>query len=134
MAKSLGASELQYSISQVNAITGVPKSTIRFWEKEFKDFLIPARTSGNQRRYDTLAVEMIKKIDQHVNEEGFTLEGARRKLVAENGSKGESAGNEEVKINELAETMSDFLLKKLFERVRETEARRQDGTINESHN
>jgi len=28
-----------YSIAQVNAITGVAKPTIRFWEKEFKDFL-----------------------------------------------------------------------------------------------
>ncbi len=134
MAKSLGASELQYSISQDNAITGVPKSTIRFWEKEFKDFLNPARTSGNQRRYDTQAVETIQQIDKLVNDEGYTLEGARRKLVTENGRKGAATGREDVRINELAETMSDFLLKKLFERVRETEARRQNGSNNEIHN
>jgi len=116
--------ELLYSISQVNAITGVPKSTIRFWEKEFSEFLIPERTTGNQRRYDAGTVEMIKEIDNLVNIEGFTLEGARRQLnnhLNRNNSPPDSSNN---KLDELAETMSDYLLQKLFKRVRDEEASR----------
>ena len=128
MAKTLGAPELLYSISQVNAITGVPKSTIRFWEKEFRDYLNPLRTEGNQRRYDMQTVETLKKIHHLVNEEGYTLEGARRKLNSEYGRQTQSPAEAETRLDELAETMSDFLLQKLFERVRETEASRQSST------
>jgi len=56
MAKAAAPTETLYSIGQVNAITGIPKSTIRFWEKEFSDFLVPLRSAGNQRRYDVKAV------------------------------------------------------------------------------
>ena len=69
-----------YSISQVNALTGVPHPTLRFWEKEFSEYLEPQRTVGNQRRYDNEYVENIKLINQLVKVEGITLDGARRKL------------------------------------------------------
>jgi len=116
--------ELLYSISQVNAITGVPKSTIRFWEKEFNEFLVPQRTAGNQRRFDAEAVEIIKHINNLVNVEGFTLEGARRQIS--NNSKGKSStpDSSDDQLDELAETMSDYLLQKLFKRIREEEASR----------
>ena len=71
-----------YSISQVNALTGVPKPTLRFWEKEFKDYLETHRTPGNQRRYDEEAIENIKRINHLVKVEGFTIEGAKKKLEA----------------------------------------------------
>ena len=71
-----------YSISQVNALTGVPKPTLRFWEKEFKDYLEPQRTAGNQRRYDEQTVDTIRRINHLVIVEGYTLEGAKKKLEA----------------------------------------------------
>jgi DNA-binding transcriptional MerR regulator len=130
MAKALNATEPIYSISQVNALTGVPKSTIRFWEKEFSEFLAPLRSEGNQRRYDKQGVETIQKIDQLVNEEGYTLEGARRKLrPAAATAGGAAAAGDEAKLDELAETMSDYLLQKLFERVRTEEKRRSGISI-----
>ena len=73
-----------YSISQVNALTGVPKPTLRFWEKEFKEFLEPQRTQGNQRRFNVDDVEKVKQINRLVKVEGMTLEGAKRKLEALN--------------------------------------------------
>jgi len=129
MANVPESPKLLYSISQVNAITGVPKTTIRFWEKEFIDFLNPQRTVGNQRRYDAEAVELIKRINQLVNEEGYTLEGARRKLEGMMRRRHQTPDDPEGRLNELAETMSDYLLQKLFDRAREEEARRQTGLI-----
>ena len=122
MAKSMTSPDVLYSISQVNALTGVPKSTIRFWEKEFAEFLSPLRTEGNQRRYDYQSVEVIEKIDQLVNSEGYTLEGARRKMKELNNT-ASPVENSKADIDDLAQTMSDYLLKKLFERVRSEEAR-----------
>ena len=72
-----------YSIAQVNAITGVAKPTIRFWEKEFATFLHPRRTDGNQRRYARSDIDIIERINYLVRSEGYTLEGARRKLEME---------------------------------------------------
>jgi DNA-binding transcriptional MerR regulator len=69
-----------YSISQVHALTGVPKPTLRFWEKEFKEYIEPERTSGNQRRYNEKTIENIQKINYLVKVEGYTLDGARKKL------------------------------------------------------
>ena len=113
-----GAPDVLYSISQVNALTGVPKSTIRFWEKEFEEFLVPLRTTGNQRRYDRNTVETIEDIHRLVNEEGYTLEGARKQLRSIKGNGNTPDVDSEAKLNELAETMSDYLLKRMFEQVR----------------
>jgi DNA-binding transcriptional MerR regulator len=107
-----------YSIGQVHAITGIPKPTLRFWEKEFSGYLSPRRTEGNQRRYDEVTIHRIERINLLVHKEGYTLEGARRKLAAEDAAKeaAEAAmpGIDEKHLHQLAETMSDYLLKKLF--------------------
>ena len=123
-----GATDVLYSISQVNALTGVPKSTIRFWEKEFEDFLVPLRTVGNQRRYDRSSVEIVERINRLVNLEGYTLEGARRQLEKSNGVGKASDQVLQPDLNGLAETMSDFLLKKLFQQA-SVEKRKSESTL-----
>ncbi|HEX7344988.1 MAG TPA: MerR family transcriptional regulator [bacterium] len=103
-----------YSIAQVNAITGVAKPTIRFWEKEFAAFLHPQRTDGNQRRYTRLDIDVIERINYLVRNEGFTLEGARRKLELEVAPDEAAGPPGEDQMEKLADTMSDYLLKKLL--------------------
>ena len=106
--------EILYSIAQVNAITGVAKPTIRFWEKEFKDYLNPLRTEGNQRRYTRNDIELIERINHLVRQEGFTLEGARRKLEAETVTESPGVLPNEFQMEKLADTMSDYLLKRIL--------------------
>ncbi|RJP73622.1 MAG: MerR family transcriptional regulator [Candidatus Zixiibacteriota bacterium] len=106
--------ETLYSIAQVNAITGVAKPTIRFWEKEFRSFLHPQRTVGNQRRYSRTDIETIERINHLVRHEGYTLEGARRKLESEMAADAESPLANDLHLEKLADTMSDYLLKKLL--------------------
>ena len=125
MVKSAAPVETLYSIGQVNAITGIPKTTIRFWEKEFSSFLVPLRSAGNQRRYDVKTVATLKMIDQLVNDEGYTLDGARRKLQtleseqATNNTSTSTKSTGEVsasKLDELADTMTNMVLHRLFEK------------------
>lgn len=111
-----------YSIGQVHAITGIPKPTLRFWEKEFGEYLEPQRSPGNQRRYDRENIQRLERINQLVRDEGYTLEGARQKLEEAERFERETAeglypGIEEEHLHKLAETMSDYLLKKLFGRA-----------------
>ncbi len=101
-----------YSIGQVNAITGIPKPTIRYWEKEFERFLDPARTTGNQRRYDEKSIADLEKINYLVKVQGYTIDGARRKLeLLKAIEKAEVPPSDPTA--ELARAMSDYLLKKL---------------------
>ncbi|HEB84607.1 MAG TPA: MerR family transcriptional regulator [Bacteroidetes bacterium] len=125
MSNPASPNQRLFSIGQVHAITGIPKPTLRFWEKEFVNYLKPYRTPGNQRRYDETSIERIRRINQLVHKEGYTLEGARRKLEAEEAAKeaAEAAipGIEEEHLKQLAETMSDYLLRKLFDRTKLSE-------------
>ena len=125
MVKTAAPVETLYSIGQVNAITGIPKTTIRFWEREFSSFLVPLRSAGNQRRYDVKTVATLKMIDQLVNDEGYTLEGARRKLQTlesdqtTNNTSASAKSTGEVsasKLDELADTMTNMVLHRLFEK------------------
>ncbi|PIR53462.1 hypothetical protein COU76_00930 [Candidatus Peregrinibacteria bacterium CG10_big_fil_rev_8_21_14_0_10_49_10] len=65
------------SIKEASGLTGVPAYTLRYWEKEFEEFLQPPRTGGGIRRYDRLSLEMIKEITHLVDEERYSLAGAR---------------------------------------------------------
>ncbi|MBI5058347.1 MerR family transcriptional regulator [candidate division KSB1 bacterium] len=101
-----------FSIGQVHAITGIPKPTIRYWEKEFEHFLDPQRTTGNQRRYDDQAIADLEKINYLVKVQGYTIDGARRKLdLLKKIDKNEIPPSDPVA--ELARAMSEYLLKKL---------------------
>ncbi len=102
----------QFSIGQVHAITGIPKPTIRYWEREFEKFLEPLRTTGNQRRYDERSIADLEKINYLVKVQGYTIDGARRKLeLLKAIEKTEVPASDPVA--ELARAMSDYLLKKL---------------------
>jgi DNA-binding transcriptional MerR regulator len=50
------------SIKQVCHLTGLPPSTLRFWEKAFSGLLEPIRTNGGQRRYDEKTLVIINEI------------------------------------------------------------------------
>lgn len=101
-----------YSIGQVHAITGIPKPTIRYWEKEFESYLEPLRTTGNQRRYDDKSIADLEKINYLVKVQGYTLEGAKRKLEMLRKVDVERPQSNDP-MAELARAMSDYLLKKL---------------------
>jgi DNA-binding transcriptional MerR regulator len=50
------------SIQEVSLKLNTPKHTLRFWEKEFGDILVPLRTKGGQRRYTLENMSVIRKI------------------------------------------------------------------------
>lgn len=70
----------EFSIDNVHMLTGIPKSKIRFWEKNFSDYFKPSRTSGGRRRYTAEDLEKLSKINYLLNYERYTIEGARKRL------------------------------------------------------
>ena len=68
-----------YSISEVSELCSVKPHTLRFWENEFKD-LKPITRKGNRRYYQKKDIEMIRKIQALLYEEGLTISGVKRNL------------------------------------------------------
>jgi DNA-binding transcriptional MerR regulator len=75
------------TIDQISQLTGVRKSTLRYWEKSFDDFLKPARTQSNRREYTLEDLDVIKAIKRLLEDEHLTTQGVRLKLgeIAHNG-------------------------------------------------
>jgi DNA-binding transcriptional MerR regulator len=60
---------------------GVEPSTLRFWEKQFKQ--ISPKTNGRGvRQYRKEDIEVIGRIYHLIKEKGMTLHGARKRLAA----------------------------------------------------
>jgi DNA-binding transcriptional MerR regulator len=72
--------DLMLTIDQISQLTGVRKSTLRYWEKSFDEFLRPARTQSNRREYTLEDLDMIKAIKRLIEDEHLTTQGVRLKL------------------------------------------------------
>ena len=71
---------LMLTIEQISHLTGVSKSTLRYWEKSFVEFLRPARTMTNRREYSIDDLDLVKTIKRLLDEEHLTAEGVRVRL------------------------------------------------------
>ena len=72
--------EQGFSIRDVSTRLDIPKPTLRFWEKEFDEILVPLRTQGGQRRYTIEHMAIIKRI-KRLRERGKSLSGIRGSLM-----------------------------------------------------
>lgn len=68
-----------YSISEVADMFKVNQSHLRFLERQFPQ-LSPKRSAKGIRFYTKDDIQVIRQIFFLVNEQGMTLEGARKKL------------------------------------------------------
>jgi len=73
--------KLYYKIREVCEIVGVEAHVLRFWEAEFPA-LSPPKSKSGQRTYRPKDIEILLRIRKLLYEEGFTISGARKKLIA----------------------------------------------------
>ena len=74
--KSIG--EVAKILNLVNKKKGTLNThTIRFWEKEFKQ-IKPMILSGNRRYYNKTNIELLKKIQFLLKEQGMTIMGVKK--------------------------------------------------------
>lgn len=75
-----------YSINAVSEMTGIPATTLRFWESRF-GLIQPTRTKGGHRLYSREDVERIKWLKDKIESEGLRAREAHlllaRRLVDE---------------------------------------------------
>lgn len=71
--------KLYFKIGEVSRIVGVEAYVLRFWETEF-ELLKPSKTPSRHRLYKKRDVELLLEIKRLLYAEGFTIEGARKRL------------------------------------------------------
>lgn len=72
-----------FTIGEVSKLCLLKPHVLRYWEQEFMQ-LSPVKRRGNRRYYQLKDVLTIRRIRQLLYEEGYTIEGARQKLLREN--------------------------------------------------
>jgi DNA-binding transcriptional MerR regulator len=77
MAKDDGAF---LTIGELAQQLGVAQHILRYWETRFPQ-LRPLQRSGNRRYYRPRDVEIARRINGLLNEQGFTVRGAQRVLA-----------------------------------------------------
>jgi DNA-binding transcriptional MerR regulator len=71
--------KIYFKIGEVSEIVGVEPYVLRYWETEF-DLLKPSKAPSRHRLYKKKDVELLLDIKRLLYTEGFTIEGARKKL------------------------------------------------------
>lgn len=74
--------KLYYSISEVADMFQVNTSLIRFWHKEFPNYIKPKTNAKGNRMFTPKDVVNISKIYQLVKVRGYTLDGAMKAMKA----------------------------------------------------
>jgi len=67
------------TISEVSAELDVPQHVLRFWETKFPQ-IRPLKRGGGRRYYRPEDVELLRRIQQLLYREGYTIKGVQRLL------------------------------------------------------
>ena len=71
-----------FTIGEVSELCAVKPHVLRYWEQEFPQ-LKPVKRRGNRRYYQRQDVLIIRQIRRLLYEDGFTIGGARQRLMGE---------------------------------------------------
>jgi DNA-binding transcriptional MerR regulator len=71
--------KLYFKIGETSRIVGVKPYVLRFWETEF-ELLKPGKAPSRHRLYKKKDVELLLEIKRLLYSEGYTIEGARKRL------------------------------------------------------
>jgi DNA-binding transcriptional MerR regulator len=69
-----------FTIGEVAELCSLKPHVLRYWEQEFAQ-LRPMKRSGNRRYYQHHEVLLVRRIRELLYEQGFTISGARNRLI-----------------------------------------------------
>jgi DNA-binding transcriptional MerR regulator len=103
------AEQVFYKLSELSTLLGVGASVLRFWEKEFG--VKPLMTGPRKKLYRPRDLEIFREIKRLLQEERYTIAGARRRLsmTASPSDSGEAGAELAALRSVLAETRRDLL-------------------------
>jgi DNA-binding transcriptional MerR regulator len=95
-----------FTIGEVSDLCGVKAHVLRYWEQEFDD-LSPVKRRGNRRYYQREDVLMIRQIRSLLYDQGYTIGGAKQKLV--NDESGEEGSDHSLLIKQMISELEEVL-------------------------
>lgn len=72
-----------HTISEVEEAVGLPRTTLRYYEKEFPSFLKIRKTPGGHRRYSDYNIEQFKYLKREIHEKEKSLKDIKESLAAD---------------------------------------------------
>lgn len=78
------------TIGEVSAAFDIKPHVLRYWEQQFP-MLQPLKRSGGRRLYRAKDIALVDRIDWLVNQQGYTLKGAKKALQKGAGDDPDSA-------------------------------------------
>ena len=84
-----------------------PTHTIRYWEKEFKQ-IKPKILNGNRRYYDKNNIELLKKIQYLLKDQGMTVNGVKKILNKNDPLKLDESLNNSINANTIKNKISNI--------------------------
>ncbi|VAW01627.1 Transcriptional regulator PA2737, MerR family [hydrothermal vent metagenome] len=69
------------TIGELSKELKIKPHILRYWEEQFA-MLRPLKRAGSRRHYRPEDVDMVKTIQRLLNDEGYTIKGARKFLTA----------------------------------------------------
>ena len=86
MSRETIPNKLYFKIGEVAKLAGVEPYVLRYWETEFKE-ISPVKSRTKQRLYRRKDIETVIGIKKLLYQEGFTIDGARKKMREMKGEK-----------------------------------------------
>ena len=90
-----------------NKAKSIPTHTIRFWEKKFKQ-IKPKILNGNRRYYDIKNIELLKKVQFLLKEQGMTINGVKKILNNHEPLKLDENVNHSINANKLLDKIKNI--------------------------
>ena len=84
---------IYFTLGEASRLCGVKPHVLRYWEQEF-DQLQPDKRRGNRRYYRYQDLIMTRRIRSLVHQQGFTLSGAKCRILEEDKARGEVTQND----------------------------------------
>ena len=69
------------TIGEVSKALGIKSHVLRYWEEQFP-MLKPTTRAGGRRYYRPADIALVRRIDDLVNRQGYTLKGACKALAS----------------------------------------------------
>ena len=95
-----------FTIGEVSELCGVKSHVLRYWEQEFPQ-LKPVKRRGNRRYYQRHDVILIRQIRSLLHDQGYTIGGARQKLMGEEAAE-DSLQSQQI-IRQMREELEELL-------------------------
>lgn len=97
-----------FTIGEVSELCAVKPHVLRYWEQEFPQ-LKPVKRRGNRRYYQRHDVMLIRQIRELLYVDGFTISGARNKLISDDPEMGDADSDRQLVIRGLIQELEDLL-------------------------